>query len=76
MVYIVGKMAQNEGWCESVVVLFPSSLGGLGWFHPYMCLFSVKTFCDLFLLLFLYCCLGMVKEKRGGREAEGKMHGL
>ena len=24
----------------------------------------------------LYCCLEMVREKRGGREAKEKMHGL
>ena len=39
-----------QGWCESVLVSFPSSLVG---FHPYMCLFSFrKPFCDLFLLFF------------------------
>ena len=26
-----------------------------------------KTFCDLFLLLFLYCRLEMVREKKSGR---------
>ena len=36
-------------WCESVVVLVPSSLGGFLGFHPYMCLFSLrKLFCWLF----------------------------
>ena len=30
------------GWCESVVVSFPSSLVGFLGFHPYMCLFSFR----------------------------------
>ena len=32
----------------------------------------VKTFCDLLLLLFWYCCLGMVREKRGGTGGRGE----
>ena len=37
-----------------------------------MHLFSLrKLFCDLFLLLFFYCFLEVVREKRG-RQAEGK----
>ena len=32
----------------------------------------VKTFCDLLLLLFWYCCLGMEREKRGGRGGRGE----
>ena len=43
-----------QGWCESVVVSFPSSLVGFLGFHPYMRLFSFrKLFCDLFLLFFV-----------------------
>ena len=42
-----------------------------------MLVFIQKTFCDLFLLFFvvvcfLYCCLGMVREKRGGRGGQGE----
>ena len=40
----------REGWCESVVVSFPSSLVGFVGFHPYMHLFSFrKLFCDLYV---------------------------
>ena len=43
-----------------------------------MLVFIQKTFCDLFLLFFvavvcfLYCCLGMVRENRGGRGGQGE----
>ena len=47
-----------------------------------MLVFIQKTFCELFLLFFLfflcvcvcvlYCCLGMVKEKRGRRGGQGE----
>ena len=50
---IVGKMAQDVGMVESIVVSSPSSLVGFGGFHPYMCfVFIQKTFCDLLLLFF------------------------
>ena len=42
-----------------------------------MYLFSIRTFfSDLFLLFFLYCCLGMVREKKVGGKAKVKMHCL
>ena len=54
MVRIVGKMAQDVGMVESIVVSSPSSLVGFWGFHPYMCLFSFrKLFCDLFLSFFV-----------------------
>ena len=39
--------------------------------------FIQKTFCDLlilffFVVCFLYCCLGMVREKRGGKGGQGE----
>ena len=40
------------------------------WCHSHLVslFFIQKTLCDLFLLLFcLYCCVGIVREKRGGR---------
>ena len=43
-----------------------------------MLVFLQKTFCDLFLLdfyLFMDCRLGMVKRRKVGGEAKGKMHG-
>ena len=44
--------------------------------HRYTCAcFLHKTFCDLFLLLcifFLYCHLGMVREKKGERGGQGE----
>jgi len=55
---------------------FPSSLG---WFlrlpSLHVLVFLQQTFCDLFLLLFssfLYCRLGMVREKKGGRGGQGE----
>ena len=72
-----------QGWCESVVVSFPSSL--VVFFRvPFLraLVFVQKTFCDFFLLGFfvvvfflfviLYCCLGMVREKRGRRGGQGE----
>ena len=53
----------------------------LGGFHPNICLFSfrksfVTCFCCFFCLFFvcflLYCCLGIVREKRGGRGSRGE----
>ena len=53
LVCIVGKMAHDVGWCECVVVSFPSCLAGFLGFHPYMRLFSLgKLFCDLYTI---YC---------------------
>ena len=66
------------------MVSFPSSLVGFLGFHPYTPLFSFrKLFCDLFLLFFvlffvfvsfvcLFFCLGMVREKRGGRGGQAE----
>ena len=36
-------------------------------FIPTCACFPSENFCDLFLSFFLYCCLGMVREKKGGR---------
>ena len=45
-------MAQDVGWCRSVVVSFPSSLVGFLGFHPYMRLFSFrKLFVTLHIVI-------------------------
>ena len=47
VVCIVGKMAQDVGMVESIVVSFPFSLVGFWVFHPYIHLFSFrKCSCD------------------------------
>ena len=66
-----------QGWCESVVVSFPSSSVGFLGFHPYMHLFSFRKLfvtcsCYFFFVVCLYCCLGMEREKRGGRGGQGE----
>ena len=50
------------------------------WCHSHLVslAFILKTLCDLFLLLFcLYCCVGIVREKRGAWDAKwsGKFRG-
>ena len=56
----------NVSWCRSHLFWLVFELG----FHPYMRLFSFgKIFCDSFLLLFFYCFLEVVREKRG-RQGE------
>ena len=67
---------QNGTKCrDGVKVLrchFPSTLVGLG-FHPYMHLFSFRNFFwHISVAFFLYCCLGMVREKRGRRGGWGE----
>ena len=65
------------GWCECVVVSFPSSLVGFLGFHPYMCLFSFRKLfvtcsCCLFFVLFLFFCLfrnGKKEERWEGRPS-------
>ena len=45
------------------------------WCHSHLVslAFILKTLCDLFLLLFcLYCCVGIVREKRGGMPSGRK----
>ena len=56
--------------CGVIPILF-------GWFlrvpslHACACFHSENFFCDLFLLLFFYCFLEIVREKRGrqGQDA-------
>ena len=55
-------------WCHSRLIwlIFESSIPTCTCFHS-------ETFCDLFLLLSSwYCCLGMVRKKRGGRGCQGE----
>ena len=43
------RQVKMSGWCESVVVSFPSSLVVFLGLHPYMCLFSFrKLFCNFY----------------------------
>ena len=56
-------------WCHSHLVW----LVLLG-FHPYVRLFSFRKHC-VFFLLFLDCCLEMVRAREED-GAKGKMHGL
>ena len=45
-----------------------------GWFlrvpSVHALVFIEKLFCDLFLLLFFYCCLEVVREKRGRQRED------
>ena len=65
------------------MVSFPSSLVDFLGFNPYMCLFSFRKLlvtcscCFFFVVVrfflgVLYCCVGMVKEKRGRRGGQGE----
>ena len=56
-------------WCHSHLVWLVFRVPSL-----HALVFIQKTFCDLFLLFFclLYCCLEMVREKRGGRGGQGE----
>jgi len=54
-------------WCRSHLVWLVLRVQSL-----HALVFIQKTFCDLLLLLFLYCRLGMVREKRGGRGGQGE----
>ena len=73
-----GSVLEIKLCCEILLLLNIAENYGSSFMCNYMRLFSWrKTFCDLFLLLFfsfLYCHLGMVREKVGG-GAKGKTHG-
>ena len=58
VVCIVGKMAQDVGWCENIVMSFLSTLVGFGRFHPYISLFCLVVF----------VLRVMVREQRSGKE--------
>ena len=58
---IVGKMAQDVGMV-SVVVSFQSS-----WLLRVPSLHTLVFIQLVSVAFFWYCCLGMVREKRGGR---------
>ena len=68
MVCIVGKMAQDVrmmckccAWCHShqVLLVYETSIHALVFLQKSF----VTFFCCFFSFFFLYCCLGMVREK-------------
>ena len=60
-----GKMAQDVGIVESIVVSFPSSLVGFWGFHPYMCLFSSGKLS--------VTCIWWIEKRWEGRPRGGYM---
>ena len=60
-VHSCGKMAQDVGMVWKCCVI-----------PIYMRLFSYRNFLWLVSVAFLYCCLGIVREKRGGRRGQGE----
>ena len=62
---------QNGTRCKYVVKVLWCHTHLVGWFYRVLSLHAL-AFCALFLLLFLYCSLEMVRGKGGGRGGQGK----
>ena len=67
------QMAQDVGMVCKCCGVIPSSLVRFWGSIPICACFHSKHLLGLVSVgVFLYCCLGMVKEKRGGRGGQGE----
>ena len=64
-----GKVLWYHSHLQVVWLVFECSISACACFH------SENLFANIYIFFF-HCRLGLVREKRGGREGRGKMHDL